>query len=157
MRQRRRHGKVPPAHVDLGQQWQQPVGRQVGRERVVSLRRGEGTYNPKSAWRFVDSRRRVLPDIDGKVHQVTEVIEVTFVLVESHFASVENNILSDIRNFHMKLIQAKVDNKTRVAEAYKDPFSQDQYRISSFVPERQRWSYDKVSVIPMNPSTETKT
>ena len=46
----------------------------------------------------------------------------------------------------MKLIQAKVDNKTRVAEAYRDPFSQDQYRISSFVPERQRWSYDKVSV-----------
>ena len=132
-------------------------GAKVGRERVVSLRRGEGTYNPKSAWRFVDSRRRVLPDIDGKVHQVTEVIEVTFVLVESHFASVENNILSDIRNFHMKLIQAKVDNKTRVAEAYRDPFSQDQYRISSFVPERQRWSYDKVSVIPMNPSTETKT
>ena len=52
-------------------------GAKVGRERVVSLRRGEGTYNPKSAWRFVDSRRRVLPDIDGKVHQVTEVIEVT--------------------------------------------------------------------------------
>ena len=46
-------------------------------ERVVSLRRGEGTYNPKSAWRFVDSRRRVLPDIDGKASQVTEVTEVT--------------------------------------------------------------------------------
>ena len=27
---------------------------------------GEGTYNPKNAWMFVDSRRRVLPDIDGK-------------------------------------------------------------------------------------------
>ena len=27
---------------------------------------GEGTYNPKNAWIFVDSRRRVLPDIDGK-------------------------------------------------------------------------------------------
>jgi hypothetical protein len=26
---------------------------------------GEGTYNPKSAWMFVDSRRKVLPDIDG--------------------------------------------------------------------------------------------
>ena len=24
-----------------------------------------GTYNPRSAWLFVDSRRRVLPDIDG--------------------------------------------------------------------------------------------
>ena len=28
---------------------------------------GEGTYNPKNAWMFVDSRRRVLPDIDGKI------------------------------------------------------------------------------------------
>ena len=28
---------------------------------------GEGTYNPKNAWMFVDSRRRVLPDIDGKM------------------------------------------------------------------------------------------
>merc|ERR1719474_2109844 len=46
---------------------------------------GEGTYNPKNAWMFVDSRRRVLPDID----------------VEAHFASVENNILSDIHNYHM--------------------------------------------------------
>ena len=26
---------------------------------------GEGTYNPKSAWMIVDSRRRVLPDING--------------------------------------------------------------------------------------------
>ena len=26
----------------------------------------QGTYNPKSAWMFVDSRRRVLPDIDGE-------------------------------------------------------------------------------------------
>ena len=44
----------------------------------------------------------------------------------------------------MKLIQAKVDNKSRVEETYRDPFSEDQYRISSFVPERQRWSYNKV-------------
>ena len=28
---------------------------------------GEGTYNPKSAWMFVDSRRRVLPDINGEM------------------------------------------------------------------------------------------
>ena len=28
-------------------------------------RADEGTYNPKSAWMMVDSRRRVLPDIDG--------------------------------------------------------------------------------------------
>ena len=40
-------------------------GDKVERERVNSLRRGQGTYNPKSAWMFVDSRRRVLPDIDG--------------------------------------------------------------------------------------------
>ena len=49
-------------------------GAKVGRERVSSLRRGEGregtqgTYNPRSAWMFVDSRRRVLPDIDGTVY-----------------------------------------------------------------------------------------
>ena len=57
--------------------------------------------------------------------------------MESHFASVENNILSDIRNFHMKMIQAKVDNTTEIAEPQT---KQDQYRISSFVPERRRWS-----------------
>ena len=39
----------------------------VGRERVSRLRRGQGTYNPKSAWMVVDSRRRVLPDIDGRL------------------------------------------------------------------------------------------
>ena len=42
-------------------------GDKIERERVNSLRRGQGTYNPKSAWMFVDSRRRVLPDIDGRV------------------------------------------------------------------------------------------
>ena len=47
----------------------------------------------------------------------------------------------------MKLIQAKVDNKSRLEEPYRDPFSEDQYRISSFVPERQRWSYNKVGKI----------
>ena len=41
-------------------------GEKVGRERVSRLRRGQGTYNPKSAWMVVDSRRRVLPDIDGR-------------------------------------------------------------------------------------------
>ena len=60
--------------------------------------------------------------------------------MESHFASVENNILSDIRNFHMKMIRAKVDNTT-AAEIVEPPqTNQDQYRISSFVPERRRWS-----------------
>ena len=33
----------------------------------VNIEKGDGTYNPKSAWMFVDSRRRVLPDIDGKI------------------------------------------------------------------------------------------
>ena len=42
-------------------------------QRMLSLRRGEGTYNPKSAWMFVDSRRRVLPDIDGKSFVVKTV------------------------------------------------------------------------------------
>ena len=46
-------------------QWGDKVGVERERERVNSLRRGQGTYNPKSAWMFVDSRRRVLPDIDG--------------------------------------------------------------------------------------------
>ena len=57
--------------------------------------------------------------------------------MESHFASVENNILSDIRNFHMKMIKAKVANTTEIV---KPPPNQDQYLISSFVPERRRWS-----------------
>jgi hypothetical protein len=47
-------------------------GRKVGARRETERgdeekgkEAGEGTYNPKSAWMFVDSRRRVLPDIDG--------------------------------------------------------------------------------------------
>ena len=108
-------------------------------ERVSSMRRGQGTYNPKSAWMVVDSRRRVLPDIDGTrglSHWSSRSCNESFI-VESHFASVENNILSDIRNFHMKMIQAKVANTTEIV---KPPPNQDQYLISSFVPERRRWS-----------------
>ena len=43
-------------------------GRKVegGRDKGRVEEDGEGTYNPKSAWMLVDSRRRVLPDIDGK-------------------------------------------------------------------------------------------
>ena len=50
-------------------QWQQ-WGVKVSPEppRAPRVRPGEGTYNPKSAWMFVDSRRRVLPDIDGKIN-----------------------------------------------------------------------------------------
>ena len=48
-------------------QWQQ-WGVKLSPEKPPGprVRPGEGTYNPKSAWKFVDSRRRVLPDIDGK-------------------------------------------------------------------------------------------
>ena len=49
--------------------WGRKVGTRRETERRVeeeSKEDGEGTYNPKSAWMFVDSRRRVLPDIDGK-------------------------------------------------------------------------------------------
>ena len=63
--------------------------------------------------------------------------------MESHFASVENNILSDIRNFHMKMIQAKVDNTTEILQPKPN---QDQYLISSFVPERRRWSSKVVNL-----------
>ena len=41
--------------------------RQQSEERGEGEGEGEGTYNPKSAWMFVDSRRRVLPDIDGRI------------------------------------------------------------------------------------------
>ena len=41
-----------------------------------------GTYNPKSAWMMVDSRRRVLPDID----------------VEEHFAKITPEYSSDLQN-----------------------------------------------------------
>jgi len=76
---------------------------------------GEGTYNPKNAWMFVDSRRRVLPDID----------------VEAHFASVENNILSDIHNYHMV-------GQTSVTEENNEE-DNDEYVISRFTPSRAIW------------------
>jgi len=79
---------------------------------------GEGTYNPKNAWMFVDSRRRVLPDID----------------VEAHFASVENNILSDIHNYHMVgQTSATEDNNEE---------DNDEYVISRFTPSRSIWGVE---------------
>ena len=33
-----------------------------------AARGDQGTYNPRSAWMLVDSRRRVLPDIDGNTY-----------------------------------------------------------------------------------------
>merc|ERR1719233_1428250 len=76
---------------------------------------GEGTYNPKNAWMFVDSRRRVLPDID----------------VEAHFASVENNILSDIHNYHMVGQTSDTEDD--------DEEDNDEYVISRFTPSRSVW------------------
>ena len=69
------------------------------REGAGSFRsmQGGGTYNPKSAWMMVDSRRRVLPDID----------------VEEHFASVESHILSDIHNYHMGEFQVSCWSRFR--------------------------------------------
>ena len=56
-------------------------GRKVGARRETEQRSeqegkedGEGTYNPKSAWMFVDSRRRVLPDIDGNEFKSVKTI-----------------------------------------------------------------------------------
>ena len=63
------------------------------------------------------------------------------VLVKSHFASVENNILSDIRSFHMNMLEGGFDNRTddnsSDSRARGDA---DQYLISSFKPERLSWS-----------------
>ena len=60
-------------------------GRKVGVRRETERRSeqegkedGEGTYNPKSAWMFVDSRRRVLPDIDGNELESTMTIYIFF-------------------------------------------------------------------------------
>ena len=36
---------------------------------VAGAEQEGGTYNPKSAWLMVDSRRRVLPDIDGELEE----------------------------------------------------------------------------------------
>lgn len=81
---------------------------------------GEGTYNPKSAWMIVDSRRRVLPDID----------------VEAHFASVENHILSDIHSYHSQ--QMNIDRSSAEDKEMSEE-QMDQYIISRFTPERASW------------------
>ena len=62
-------------------------------------------------------------------------------LVKSHFASVENNILSDIRSFHMNMLEGSFDNKTDDnSVANPAPGDTDQYLISSFKPERLSWN-----------------
>lgn len=84
---------------------------------------GEGTYNPKNAWMFVDRRRRVLPDID----------------VEAHFASVENHILSDIHSYHM-VGEARVsEDDNKIADDDWDEEDNDEYVISRFTPDRNIW------------------
>jgi hypothetical protein len=40
-------------------------GVEEGHQPRALVNGGGGTYNPRSAWLFVDSKRRVLPDIDG--------------------------------------------------------------------------------------------
>ena len=56
----------PRLHSGQWQQWGGRITTKSPQSKTVPGVRGEGTYNPKSAWMFVDSRRRVLPDIDGK-------------------------------------------------------------------------------------------
>ena len=56
------------------QQWGNKISKKSYNHNATSqIQRvqGEGTYNPKSAWMFVDSRRRVLPDIDGRNFRFT--------------------------------------------------------------------------------------
>ena len=48
-------------------QWSIKINNGENKEtKSDSESQGAGTYNPKSAWMFVDKRRRVLPDIDGE-------------------------------------------------------------------------------------------
>ena len=51
--------------------------------------------------------------------------------MEAHFASVENNILSDIHNYHMV-------GQTTVTED-DDEEDNDEYVISRFTPSRSVW------------------
>merc|ERR1719483_446880 len=109
-------------------------GRKVGnirekeeKDMVEETKDGEGTYNPKNAWMFVDSRRRVLPDID----------------VEAHFASVENHILSDIHSYHMVGQQmTQSEEEDDIAENNWEEEHSDQYVISRFAPDRSSWRSD---------------
>ena len=86
-------------------------------------------------------------------------------LVDSHFASVENNILSDIRNFHMNMLHGTFDktsnrttdqlqeSKVETERRRKEKYDKDQYLISSFKPERQSWSSHE----PTSPSIMSST
>ena len=100
---------------------------------------GEGTYNPKSAWMIVDSRRRVLPDIDGNFdHTLKLKPNSVNDTVREHFKSVENHILSDIHSYHMKNkenLQRKLQEETKKEK--------DQFLKSRFIPSRESWSLTK--------------
>ena len=77
----------------------------------------------------------------------------------------ENNILSDIRNFHMKMLHGtfdKTSNRTteqlqqsqaETERRRKEKYDKDQYLISSFKPERQSWSSHE----PTSPSIMAST
>ena len=65
------------------------------------------------------------------------------VSVASHFASVENNILSDIRSFHMSQPSPGSSGSSSSSS------SQDQLLISSFRPERQSWAQHEPTTRPV--------
>ena len=67
----------------------------------------------------------------------------SFSSVEAHFASVENNILSDIRNYHMMGQQmsksSSHETTDEMSESDEEEENMDQYIISRFTPERASW------------------
>ena len=86
---------------------------------------------------------------------------LSFFSVKSHFESVENNILSDIRNFHTNLLfgteeSANTDTSCCHADTSGTPEpgpttghpdnnsdNSQQYIISSFKPDGKSWSIDQ--------------
>ena len=85
---------------------------------------------------------------------------MTPVSVKSHFESVENNILSDIRNFHTNLLFGTEESANTsatccpadtsgslvtltTAHPDNDSHNSQQYIISSFKPDGKSWSIDQ--------------
>ena len=63
-----------------------------------------------------------------------------FILVEAHFASVENHILSDIHSYHMMGQQmTQSEEEDEIAEDNWEEEHSDQYVISRFTPDRSSW------------------
>ena len=59
-----------------------------------------------------------------------------FSIVEAHFASVENHILSDIHSYHSQ--QMNIDRSSAEDKEMSEE-QMDQYIISRFTPERASW------------------